>query len=796
MSIGILIATCLRTPSGRYDLKWRNGIETPSPPEILIGTIPAQSLTAGSAYSQDFSVYVSGTDKPGATYAIEAVSGTLAAVDLIFSGSTLSGATPDVGTFTGRLAVTKSGYTFRSDPFLLTCTALPVTDTQAPAVPPPPTATVNSATSITVAGYHSMDVATASVTASGISALILQRATVINGVEGAYSDRTTITAPSAGFKGLLVEATVGAPASVSTAQNGANYTIVSGLGNISGSSDNFICRYATVSGNFRVLAQLSDFDNQGNPSAATQIMIRSSLDPNAAFYRARRFNAASGLGIGTAWRPTTGGGATSSAAVTANIPADPWVLVEKVGNVLTTQFLDNSGVWVAAGTATITMADPVLVCVSGIRAASGTPVTFPINNLIIDQLPSWTYADTSVAATSYRYKCKARDQASNTTGAGIASALYTTTGAVTNAIRWHPGHYMLLDGIKSSPSRRATHIAQIAELANEPTIKGVKLQLYWGDVESGTTQGNASYQPGFDILDEYLDALGNIGKKMILSIQDRIFGGLSPSNLTNGYYFPQYVTTQEPAVSLDAPGYTTRVWTSFTNGRLIALTQALGARYNSDTRWEMYQGEETALGLANPSGVGYSASAHATQLKLFITQMVSAWPNTLTRVSTNFMNAYGSFSGDTAMADLLAYMADRKVAAGGPDTIPNQSIAANRIFAGIGGYTNWRGKIPWVGEVQSPSMGGKEGNFTPAQIWITQRDGQLASNPNIPPMEISHMLWYRKDWLQGTSNSDMYWKQTTVNGFVHPGILEYIRSINGAMPRTACPDLFNACATA
>jgi len=397
-------------------------------------------------------------------------------------------------------------------------------------------------------------------------------------------------------------------------------------------------------------------------------------------------------------------------------------------------------------------------------------------------------------ATTYYFYVEYYDQYQ----IGFASPVVAcaTNGAITNAKRWHPGHYMLLDGIKSSPDRRATHIAQIAELANEPTVKGVKLQLYWGDVESGTTQAGASYQPGYDILDEYLDALGNIGKKMILSIQDRIFGGLSPSNLTNGYYFPQYITTQASAVALDAPGYTTRIWTSYTNARLIALSDALSARYDNDVRFEMYQGEETALGLADPAGVGYSASGHATQLKLFIDEMASAWVHTLTRVSTNFMNAYGSFTMDQAMSDLLLYMAARNVAAGGPDTIPNQSIASNRIFAGIGGYTDLRGKIPWVGEVQSPSLGGKEGNFTPAQIWITQRDGQLASNPNIPPMSPTHMLWYRKDWLQGTSNSDAYWKQTTVNGFVHPGMLEYIRSINGAMARTACPDNFPACLTA
>lgn len=114
------------------------------------------------------------------------------------------------------------------------------------------------------------------------------------------------------------------------------------------------------------------------------------------------------------------------------------------------------------------------------------------------------------------------------------------------------------------------------------------------------------------------------------------------------------------------------------------------------------------------------------------------------------------------MADLLSYCNTYDLAVGGPDVIPKQQIQADRLYMG-GAGKDYRGIMPWVAEVQSPSLGGHEGTFTPQQLY----DSGMARQP-------SHFVWYRNTWSGG---AEQKWDT---------GILPFIKKVGGAT-KTSCP---------
>lgn len=311
-------------------------------------------------------------------------------------------------------------------------------------------------------------------------------------------------------------------------------------------------------------------------------------------------------------------------------------------------------------------------------------------------------------------------------------------------MKFHPGHYMLLDSIRTSSEIRARHFREIDAIASEPTIRGVKLWLFWGTVEP--TEGN--YQPGFDIIDAYLAKLKAANKYLILSVQDRIFGGYALAEKPQ--IFPTYLVTKY-GLTKGTNVETLRIWQQPVMDRYIALVKAFAARYETNANFEMWQTEETALSVKQGLD-GYYLKDYGAQLQRMLFIARDAWPTTQLRLPINF---YGS---DSDTLEMLKFADRLDLAVGGPDVIPNQTIQANRIFE-----ANLKGKMVWVGEVQSPSLGGHEGTFTPAEL-----------DADMNRTGANYKVWYRNTWTGGTAQK---WDT---------GILPFIRSVNGRVV-SACP---------
>jgi hypothetical protein len=346
----------------------------------------------------------------------------------------------------------------------------------------------------------------------------------------------------------------------------------------------------------------------------------------------------------------------------------------------------------------------------------------------------------------------------------IDSSCTSPPESVTGGMKWHPGHYVLLDGQLRRDNRSTLmtqHMSNIKELANEPTIKGVKIFVQWSALE-GDTPGD--YTAGINMLREYVKSLKAINKRLMISINDRQFGGYG-DDLT--IFFPKYIVNDSKyGVTKMRNGITTRIWQQATMDRLIAANRALAAVFDKESHFELVTSGETSVAVTAGTD-GFSNDALTAQLKRLATQGRALWPHTAFRISTNYLG------NDSMMNGLISHMAQNNLTIGGPDVIPTETIQANAVVNGLRGALDLRGRIAIAAEVQSPSLGGHEGTWTPRQLY------DFAMNELRP----QYFVWYRNTWSGGAAQ-----KWST-------GILPFIRSINGAVYSTSCPTNYKSCTT-
>jgi hypothetical protein len=363
-----------------------------------------------------------------------------------------------------------------------------------------------------------------------------------------------------------------------------------------------------------------------------------------------------------------------------------------------------------------------------------------------------------------------------------------------SSIKWHPGFYIYYSPSKYPTSNYTklapTPLSQILSfmdsIKDEP-VKGVQIIAYWGEFE-GSRPGD--YTAGFATVDAILARAAANGQYVIFGVQPVHFGNY-PSDWT--FAFPAYIVQPEyggtdavgrygvTPFNINGTGLQPRIWQQATMDRLIALSQAYGARYNPHPNFEMIAFSETSINLKVGTD-SYSQAAFDAQLKRQMTADRAAWPNTAVRLNANYY-----FSNSNAIS-LVNHAAREKIAIGGPDVLPNEVIQANQAFAGgLAGSTDLRGVVPFVAEVQSPELGGKEGTYTNEQLYLaairgvsTAPSGATGSGGvEFEATRPQYFIWYYNTWSGG---AEQKWST---------GTLPFIRSIRGAVSSTACPSSYS-----
>jgi hypothetical protein len=341
-----------------------------------------------------------------------------------------------------------------------------------------------------------------------------------------------------------------------------------------------------------------------------------------------------------------------------------------------------------------------------------------------------------------------------------------------NGIKWHPGHYTWI-----SHSTTANQMAQIDALSSETNVQGIQLFFNWALLE-GSTPGD--YSNGFALIDSFLAKLGSlkVPKRLMFGVGERSFGtppaaGTSCAEATSGL-LPSYLASLSGGgCAIALPGaagslsVTARFWDADVMDRLIALSLAYAQRYDGNPLVEMFVGNgETSV--AAPPGSGFDQATYNTQLKRWFDASEKAWSHTQLRLAANFGGS------NAQMLDFMTYTsANGGVIIGGPDPelpLPNitRVIQANQIFrAAVGGGPDFRGTVPWVGEVQQLGLGTRF-TQTPLELNTYEMD----------TMHASYMIWLQNSWVGGPAQR---WST---------GVLPFIQSVHGQTYAMDCPPIF------
>ena len=336
----------------------------------------------------------------------------------------------------------------------------------------------------------------------------------------------------------------------------------------------------------------------------------------------------------------------------------------------------------------------------------------------------------------------------------LSALLAFVAAAQSNAaMKWHPGHYVWLDPGNS----QSAHFKHIDEIASVPSVKGVEIQLYWYGLEPK----KGSYN--FSVIDAYLAKLKSLKtpKRLIVRVMDRNFGG------GLGGTVPDYLRTSTYNGGIVPMGYgnVARIWEAPVNDRLIALFQALGARYNSNPLLEGFMTTETSISWGTkPIPKGYSIDTLTTQYLRFIAAARKSMPNTGLFLGINFLG------NDANMQKVIQSMVPADMALGGVNTIPKKISQAQRVWTGRTG-ADYTTTLAIAQMVEDLELGSNHGTYTPKQLYDFAY-GTLKTN---------YMFWIRNTYNGGKAQQ---WST---------GILPFLKT-NPPL-RTGCPSSYGSCNT-
>ena len=257
---------------------------------------------------------------------------------------------------------------------------------------------------------------------------------------------------------------------------------------------------------------------------------------------------------------------------------------------------------------------------------------------------------------------------------------------VTPAIDFHPGHYWALGkqaavngnemvGLNGwtggSPTPETvtkfnwSNRTALDEFENTPLFRGLVARFTWSELEN-----DAGTAYTWDLVDRYFRYCRTAQKRFILQFviyADAPGEPLLPAYLLN----PTYEGGEWEFVGNQiANGRRICYYNQALRNRMIALFNAIGARYNSEPYFEGMGGGETPLGTPDPSA--NMTAARITQyyegIKQTINALKDAMPNKMAYNFCNFAEAGNRNQDYTRLTSLITAFRAATIAIGYPDT--------------------------------------------------------------------------------------------------------------------------------
>jgi hypothetical protein len=320
--------------------------------------------------------------------------------------------------------------------------------------------------------------------------------------------------------------------------------------------------------------------------------------------------------------------------------------------------------------------------------------------------------------TTYYFRATMTDILGNASGySGSASAV---TLASTTSMRWNPGLYLGTGDILRSDdlaARVAANKAQIDLIAGNSAFKGFKFMPTWSALE---TAKNVYSWAEMDDLVAYCKAQTPKLRYIIIPQAVKFHGSTGTPNTAG--FLPGYLATEsggEGGYALDPTGTQTRatMYTAPVMDRLIALHQAIGARYSSDPYFEGASTDESTFDFS--SAPGYSNAANLAQQQRLHIGARAAYPGLNFWVQINFFinpayckqlldSAYNNGCGFSG-PDIMGKSGSYDVGLNDVDWYDGQKLYIGcthntglNIWDSFTGNTDYRGKVACGHEIQEP----------------------------------------------------------------------------------------------
>jgi hypothetical protein len=333
-------------------------------------------------------------------------------------------------------------------------------------------------------------------------------------------------------------------------------------------------------------------------------------------------------------------------------------------------------------------------------------------------------------------------------------------------VKWNPGHYVAL-------SRRddASVIQALKEIQRFPQVKGLLLRYGWRQLEPR----KGDYR--FAGIDRDIQLARAYGKRVFIMVETKAFrAGVRavPDYMHTREYdggaYKIRINAKSTIGSSDTYGENAALHNGQVRDRLIALTTALGRRYNLNNAVEGVAFNETAMGQMLQPLTKKQIGSFFENVAQVDTATRRAFPNTVVLQFINFPVPY--------MPGLVNNMVRSSVGLGGPDTFLNDHDL-NRFTYPL--YDRARGKVPIGPSVQ------------PENYFTRSQDG-----PHSPP-RVSELHAFAQNRLHANY---LFWSRTLIRPLMpYNKVLQMFQS--EAFPRDGaggldsdCPSTFGACVKA
>jgi hypothetical protein len=394
-----------------------------------------------------------------------------------------------------------------------------------------------------------------------------------------------------------------------------------------------------------------------------------------------------------------------------------------------------------------------------------------------------------------------------------------STAVTDRAVKWHPGHYVDIpicpQLLQAACYNQVT--AFIDTIAADSNVKGIMIPVVWSSMEGPTAGDYSRAYTWMDTLLAYLNSHGN--KKLILRFMPGVYNGYGAFTTI----LPDYLVPTGNGGTCDSgcPYHVTpnttilaaNVWEQPTMDRLIALVNAIGARYDGNSALEtwVYAFESTFAWEGTP--LNWSQTAYNSQLKRLALAERNAFPHTNIWHITNWTD-YAS-----QMPDLVDYYtrSDIYVSLGAHDWMPQGGAGwANQFLAGAGvqggidfGTNDRRTQVPYFAYLDEPELcDGRTSkpnadalhNWAPQEFYdFGQKTG--AADTSNKPLLPTHEIWIAHSGWSPTCVAVGGVSNQTWNGCTSGGTCGSTGSFRdfidqGTHPtRSACPTLYPGCNT-